>query len=64
MTALRSPDDNVIKRTLQRLHVRWYHATAQQMSQVLRASGVPNKAIEHVPDIVNGCMICRDWHRP
>eukprot|EP00973_Karenia_brevis_P047493 6594134-Karenia_brevis.AAC.1 len=34
------------------------------MSQILRASGVPNKAIEHVPDIVNGCMVCRDWHRP
>jgi hypothetical protein len=64
MTALRHPDKQIRTRVLQRLHVRWYHAQIAQMTQTLRAAGVPAQAIGEVKDVVNACVVCRDWHRP
>ena len=34
------------------------------MTQTLRAAGVPAQAIGEVKDVVNACVVCRDWHRP
>ena len=64
MTALRSDHPEVRKRTLQRLHVRWYHATIDQMTAILRAAGVPPRALADIPGVVHSCGICRQWHKP
>jgi len=64
MTALRSTDPTVRRRTLQRLHVRWYHATTTQMTQTLKAARVPGTAIADIASVVQGCTVCRDWTRP
>jgi len=34
------------------------------MSQTLRAAGVPAQAVSEIKDVVQSCVICRDWHRP
>ena len=64
MTILRSDHPEVRKRTLQRLHVRWYHATIDQMTAILRAAGVPPRALADIPGVVHSCGICRQWHKP
>ena len=64
MTALRHPDQAARLRTLQRLHVRWYHATAAQMTGLLKAAGAPADAVLEVKTVCAQCLVCRDWHRP
>ena len=61
---LRNPDDSLVKKALMRVHVRWWHATTEQLSQTLRAAGSPPRAPSMIPDVVNGCQICRNWKRP
>ena len=61
---LLNPDDGLVKKALMRLHVRWWHATTEQLSQTLRAAGSPPRAISMIPNVVNGCQICRNWKRP
>ena len=39
MSSLHSEDEAVRRKALMRLHVRWFHATAQQLSTTLRAAG-------------------------
>ena len=57
MAALRSPHEEVRRRTLQKLHVRWYHATPTSMTQILQAAGVPSNAIAQIPSVVQGCLV-------
>ena len=61
---LHNPDEGLVKKALMRLHVRWWHATIEQLSQTLRAAGSPPRAISMVPNVVNSCQICRNWKRP
>ena len=54
----------MIRRTLRKLHVRWYHAPAKRMGTLLSAAGVNPEAIQLLPDIVSTCSICRAWSKP
>ena len=64
MRLLHSGDDLVIRRTLRRLHVRFWHAAAKRMVELLKRAGAPDSAIKLVAEIVETCRICRMWTRP
>ena len=34
------------------------------MQQLLRAANAPPRAIVEVPDVVGGCLVCKDWRKP
>ena len=57
------PNVEVVKRRLRRIHLRWYHASTEQMVRLLQMIGCPETAIELVPDIVGTCRVCRTWAR-
>ena len=57
-------NEAVVKKALMRLHVRWFHASTEQLTQILRAAGSPAKAIALIPSIVQASQICRRWTRP
>lgn len=57
-------NEQVVKEALMRLHVRWFHASTEQLTQILRAAGSPAKALALIPSIVRACQICRRWTRP
>ena len=61
---LRSVRAGVIRRTLRKLHIRWYHAPAKRMGTLLSAAGVNPEVIKLLPDIVSTCNICRAWSKP
>ena len=56
---LRSRTEVVARRTLCTLHPRWFHASAEKMSKLLSAAGVPAEVVRLVPDIVDTCRLCR-----
>ncbi len=62
--ALRSDEPAVRRKALQRLHIRWWHVPAAHMERTLRAAGAPPRALAEIPAVVQGCMVCRDWHKP
>ena len=57
-------DRSVVMQALQRLHVRWYHASEGQMTPILKAQGVPVDALRLIKPVLAQCMVCRDWHKP
>ena len=57
---LRSVRAGVVRRTLRKLHIRWFHAPAKRMSTLLTAAGVPVEVVK-LDDIVATCEICRAW---
>ena len=61
---LRSLREGVVRRALRKLHVRWFHASAQKMKTLLTAAGVPQDIMVLVQQIVDTCDICRNWSRP
>ena len=61
---LRSVRLGVVRRTLRKLHIRWYHAPDKRMRLLLTTAGVPSSVIGMVSDIVSTCDICRSWSRP
>ena len=64
MRLLHSLDQGVVRRTLRRLHVRYWHMPARRLQELLRHSGAPTGAINLVPEIVESCAVCRMWTRP
>ena len=64
MQALHSPDAATRKKALQRLHIRWWHASGEELEIILRACNAPIRAIAEIPAVVQGCNICRDWKKP
>ena len=46
------------------LHLRWWHASAKKMRQLLQAAGVRDDVLALIPDIVDTCRACRMWKRP
>ena len=60
----RGNDEGAIRRTLRKLHLRWWHASSGAMKNMLRAAGVSNKVLDHIPSIVDTCRVCRMWTRP
>ena len=61
---LRGSDDSVIRKALQRLHVKWYHRETERLQSIVRAVGVPAKACNLGPQVVQACQVCRPWKRP
>ena len=64
LRSLHNPDESVARKALQRLHLRWWHCTAEQLTQTLRAAGAPPKALSLISSVVNACQVCRTWKRP
>ena len=64
MRLLHSSNDAVVKRTLRRLHTRFWHAAAAKLVEILGLAGAPRSALILVKDIVDACRICRAWQRP
>ena len=60
---LNDKNEAVVRKTLRRLHLRWYHATIPQMQRLLNLVGVPSSAMKLIPEIVDTCRICRTWVR-
>ena len=61
---LRSIREGVVRRALRKLHIRWFHASAQCMKTLLTAAGVSPEIMVLVQQIVDTCDICRNWTRP
>ena len=49
---------------LRKLHLRWWHATKEEMLRVLRAANVGQDTLDLIPTIVNDCRECRKWQLP
>ena len=64
MQLLHSNEDSVLRKALQRLHIKWYHCETERLQSLLRAAGAPSKACNLVPQVVQACQVCRDWKRP
>ena len=64
ITILKSDNPDIRRRSLMRLHIRWYHATIQEMTNILRAAGVDARALSQIPSVCQGCNVCRDWKKP
>ena len=44
---------------LRKLHLRWWHATKEEMLRVLRAANIEQSTLDLIPTIVNNCRECR-----
>ena len=64
LQALRSVREGVVRRALRKLHLRWYHASADKMRALLQAAGVSREVVALVGEIVDSCTVCRCWARP
>ena len=60
---LRSIREGVVRRTLRKLHIRWYHCPSRKMQNLLEAAGVRPEVLSLVPSIIDTCSICRNWQR-
>lgn len=49
--------------TLRQLHVRFWHAPAKRLRDLLPAAGAPQAAINEVQHVVDTCRVCREWQR-
>ena len=63
-SVLRTGTPSQIRRIIRRLHTRWYHASADKMTQIFELAGVPEAVIKLVQGICETCRICRLWQRP
>ena len=61
---LKNGKPDVVRRIIQRLHIRNYHQSAEQLVQLLQAAGAPKSALDLVHPIVKACKICNMWLRP
>ena len=61
---LHSTNDTVVRRTLRRLHIRFWHAPSAKLIEILRVAGAPQQALRLVKEIVDTCRICRMWAKP
>jgi len=60
---LRSIREGVVRRTLRKLHIRWYHASLKRMRTLLEAAGVGSDVLSLLPTIIDTCDVCRNWQR-
>ena len=49
---------------LRELHLRWWHAPAQSMINVLKMVGIATPILDLIPEIVDACAACRAWSNP
>ena len=53
LNLLRSMRPGVVRRTLRKLHIRWYHCSAKRMSTLLGLVGINPDVLKMIPDIVS-----------
>ena len=61
MTAFRSGMNDVQRRILRRLDVRWWHVSPTKMTGILKQAGIRGPVLELCKDVCNTCRICKDW---
>ena len=49
---------------LRKLHLRWWHATKEEMARAPRAANIPRDILDLIPNVVNNCLECRKWALP
>ena len=54
-------DEAIVRRTLRRLHIRFWHAPAKRLEEILRQAGAPSRAIKLCKEVVETCRSCRRW---
>ena len=54
---LHSTNELVVRRTLRRLHIRFWHAASAKLIEILRVAGAPQEALKLVKEIVDTCRI-------
>ena len=59
---LKSDNQSLVTRALRKLHLRWWHASATRMDQILRQAGL--SLLPQVKAVVDTCRICRAWKKP
>ena len=64
LRALRYGTDDQQREILRKLHVRWWHAPAAAMHNLLDKAGVPAAALNKIPGCVQTCKVCRNWNKP
>ena len=56
-------DETHLRRELRKLHLRWWHATRSDLANILQAAGVPQSALDLIPDMIGTCLECRAWQK-
>ena len=64
LRTLRMANASQARLTLRKLHIRWWHASAKAMKNLLGCAGVPDSVLDLIPPIVETCGPCRDWAKP
>ena len=59
LRTLRAGQHDTRMRELRKLHLRWWHATKEEMTRVLRAANIDQETLDLIPTIVNNCRECR-----
>ena len=62
--ALRRGTEAEQRRLLRKLHLRWWHCSADRMVRLLKTAGFPKSTLDIVPSINDTCRVCRHWSRP
>ena len=60
---LRSIREGIVRRTLRKLHIRWFHASLKRMHTLLQAAGVSPRVLSLIPSVIDTCDVCRSWQR-
>ena len=61
LRALRSNNKAVQLRELRKLHLRWWHAPAKSMTNLIKNAGLSQEVLKEIPNIINTCRECRAW---
>jgi len=64
LRALRLGNDAQQRLILRKLHLRWWHCSANAMSKLLERAGCPPDALAKVKAICDTCAACRAWAKP
>ena len=64
LRGLRHADEAGRRRILRKLHLRWWHASSDKMTRLLKASGLSKEITDLIPEITQTCRVCRHWARP
>ena len=51
------------KKTIRKLHLRWWHCSAARITSLLRAAGCPPQVLAFIQPIIDTCQVCRMFSR-
>eukprot|EP00975_Prorocentrum_lima_P007228 1552658-Prorocentrum_lima.AAC.1 len=54
----------MVRRTLRKLHLRWWHASQKRMNAILGVAGTPQSVLKTIPQIIDICHVCRQFKLP